>query len=253
MWFLGHPEKARQYIDQAISNAEKTHHPFTLAFAWAFGAYLCQHLRDAEGTLDYANRALVISSEHGFLHWKHQATILRGWSLTELGHIDDGLNQMRAGLEGYEAMDSWLAACWFRSLLANAYTRAGQPDAALRALDDALAITKRTGGQFFLAEIYRLQGEITFAQGGPAAVADAEDYYNRSLEVARKQKSLSWELRTSVSLARLWRDVGKRQQAANLLLPIGSKFTEGFLTADVKEAVELMNDLRPASSGDQTE
>lgn len=253
LWFLGHPEKARQYIDQAISNAEKTRHPFTLAFAWAFGAYLCQHLRDPEGTLDYADRALVISSEHGFLHWKHQATILRGWSLTELGHIDDGLDQMRAGLEGYEAMDSWLAACWFRSLLANAYTRAGQPDAALRALDDALAITKRTGGQFFLAEIYRLQGEITFAQGGPAAVTDAEDYYDRSLEVARKQKSLSWELRTSVSLARLWRDVGKRRQAAELLLPIASKFTEGFLTTDVKEAVELMNDLKRASSGDQTE
>jgi class 3 adenylate cyclase/predicted ATPase len=253
LWFLGHPDKARQYIDQAISDAEKKRHPFTLAFAWEFGAYLCQHLRDAEGTRDHANRALVISSEHGFLHWKHQATILRGWSLTELGHIDDGLNQMRTGLEGYEAMDSWLASCWFRSLLAIGYTRAGQPDAALRALDDALAIAKRTGDHFFLAEIYRLQGEITFTQGGPTAVTDAEDYYNRSLEVARRQKSLSWELRTSVSLARLWRDVGKRQQAADLLLPIGSKFTEGFLTTDVKEAVELMDELRRSSSGDQTE
>jgi predicted ATPase/class 3 adenylate cyclase len=257
-WFLGHPDTARQYSEQAISNAEKIRHPFTLAFALAFGAYLCQHLQDVEGTRDHANRVMAVSSEHGFLHWKHQATILRGWALAELGQIDDGLNQMRAGLEGYEAMDSWLASCWFRSLLANGFSKAGRPDAALRALDDALAIAERTGDKFFLAEIYRLQGEITFNRGGPAAVKDAEDCYNRSLKVAREQKALSWELRTAVSLARLWRDVDKHQQAADLLLPIGRRFKEGFLTADVKEAVQLMNEmeansLQRLSSGDWAE
>ena len=171
----------------------------------------------------------LVASEHGFLHLEaSRQPFCEDGRLAELGHIDDGLNQMRAGLEGYEAMNSWLASCWFRSLLANAYSRAGRPDAALRALDDALAVAKRTGERFFLAEIYRLQGEITFTQGGRQRLRTRQDYFNRSLEVARKQKSLSWELRTSVSLARLWRDVGKRQQAADLLLPIGSKFTEGF-------------------------
>jgi predicted ATPase len=165
---------------------------------------------------------------------------------------------MRAGLDGYEAMDSWLASCWFRSLLANGFSKAGRPDAALRALDDALAISERTGDRFFLAEIYRLQGEITFNRGGPAAVSDAEDCYNRSLKVAREQNALSWELRTAVSLARLWRDVGKHQQAADLLLPIVRRFKEGFLTADVKEAVQLMNELGVGipphlSSGDKPE
>ena len=164
LWFLGRPDMARQYSEQAISNAEHMRHPFTLAFALAFGAYLCQHMRNVEGTRDYANRAMVVSSEHGFLHWKLQATILRGWALAELGQIDDGLNQMRSALDEYEAMDSWLASCWFRSLLANAYMRAGRPDAALRALDDALAVARRTGDHFFLAEIYRLQGEITLAR-----------------------------------------------------------------------------------------
>lgn len=258
LWFLGRPDMARQYSEQAISNAEKMRHPFTLAFALAFGAYLLQHLRDAEGTRDYANRAMVVSSEHGFLHWKHQATILRGWALAELGQIDDGLNQMRSGLDDYEAMDSWLASSWFRSLLANAYSRAGRPDAALRALDDALAVARRTGDHFFLAEIHRLQGEITLALGGPASISDAEDLFHRSLEIARKQKALSWELRTAVSLARLWQDTGRRQQAADLLQPIGGKFKEGFLTPDVKEAVQLMNELgvstpRQRSSKEQAE
>jgi tetratricopeptide (TPR) repeat protein len=110
LWFLGYPDQARQYSEQAIFDAEKIQHPFTLAFALEFGAYLCQHLRDVEGTRDYAHRAMIISSEHGFLHWKHQATILRGWALAELGQIDFGLNEIRAGLDGYEAMDSWLAS-----------------------------------------------------------------------------------------------------------------------------------------------
>jgi class 3 adenylate cyclase/predicted ATPase len=247
LWFLGRPEMARQYSRQAISDAEKLRHPFTLAFALEFGAYLCQHLRDVEGTRDYANRAMVISSEHGFLHWKLQAAILRGWALAESGQIDEGLNEMRSALNEYEAMGSWLASCWFRSLLANAYTRAGRPDAALRALDDALAIAKRTGDHFFLAEIYRLQGEITLAHNESGSTGEAEELFHRSLEVARKQKALSWELRTAVSLARLWRGAGKRQQAADLLSPIGGKFKEGFLTSDLREAVQLMNELGVSS------
>jgi class 3 adenylate cyclase/predicted ATPase len=252
-WFQGNPDRARHCISQAISNAEEKRHPFSLAFAWEFGAYLSQHLRDVQGTMEYAKRALVVSSEHGFLHWKNQATILRGWSLVELGQIDDGLNEIRAGLEAYEAMDSWLATSWFRSLLASAYSAAGRPDAALRALDDALAIANRTEEQFFLAEIYRLQGEITLTLGAPTAVQDAEDCYTRSLEVARKQKAVSWELRTSVSLAGLWRDLDKRQLAADLLSPIVSKLTEGFGTTDIKEAMALMSELRPPSSGDHAQ
>ena len=106
---------------------------------------------------------------------------------------------------------------------------------------------------FLLAEIYRLQGEITFAQEGSTAIADAEGYYKSALEVAREQQSPAWELRASTSLARLWRDVGRRQEAADLLLPIRNKFTEGFLTADVKEAVALMDELRPALSGSPAE
>jgi predicted ATPase len=78
LWFLGRPDAARLYSQQAISEAENLRHPFTLSFALAFGAYVCQYLRDVEGTRDYANRAMIISSEHGFLHWKYQATILRG-------------------------------------------------------------------------------------------------------------------------------------------------------------------------------
>jgi class 3 adenylate cyclase/predicted ATPase len=242
-WFLGRPDAARQHSEDAIINAEQLRHPFTLAFALEFGAYLCQHLRDVEGTMNYADRAMVISSDHGFLHWKHQATILRGWAMAELGEIDEGLKQMRAGLEGYEAMDSWLASCWFRSLLATAYAKAGRLEAALRALDGALAVARRTGDHFFLAEVYRLQGETTFAQGGLAVADDVEELFRRSMELARQQSALAWELRSAISLARLWRDAGKREQAVELLVPVTAQFAEGFRTPDLKEAWNLMEEL----------
>lgn len=252
LWFLGQPDAARQHSEQAISNAEETRNPFTRAFALVFGAYLCQHLRDVEGTRDHAHRAMTISSEHGFLHWKHQATILHGWALTELGEIEEGLSAMRTGLDGYEALDSWLASCWFRSLLAQGYARAGLSDAALRALDDALAIANRTGDHFFLAELYRLQGEISLAHAGPSAKADAEALFLRSLEVARTQNARSWELRTAVSLARLWRDCDRHAQAAELLVPVLRSFTEGALTPDVKEAADLASELDAHLSGGHT-
>ncbi|MBR0716864.1 AAA family ATPase [Bradyrhizobium liaoningense] len=243
LWFLGRPDAARQHSEQAIANAEKIRHPFTLAFALVFGAYLCQHLRDVEGTRDHANRAMIIASEHNFLHWKQQAAILRGWALTQLGEIDEGLSQMRLGLDEYEAMDSWLAGCWFKCLLAEAYAKAGLRDAALRALDGALAVARRTGDHSYLAEVYRLQGEITLAEGGTASLRDAEDLFELSLDIARKQSALSWELRTAISLARLWRDGGKREQAAGLLVPVVAQFSEGFLTPDLKQAAQLLRDV----------
>jgi len=167
---------------------------------------------------------------------------------TELGKIEEGLSEMRAGLDGYEAQDSWLACCWFRSLLAQGYARASLPDAALRALDEALAIARRTGDHFYLAELYRLQGEINLAHAGPAAASDAEALFARSLEVAHAQSARSWELRATTSLARLWRYAGKPEEAANLLLPILRSFKEGVLTQDVTEAVALVNELEALSS-----
>lgn len=243
LWFLGRPDAARQHSDQAIANAERIRHPFTLAFALMFGAYLRQHLRDVEGTRDHANRAMIISTEHNFLHWKQQATILRGWALAQLGEADEGLSQMRFGLDEYEAMDSWLAGCWFRCLLAEAYAKVGMRDAALRALDGALATARRTGDHSYLAEVYRLQGEITLAGGDPASVQEAEELFGLSLEIAREQGALSWELRTAVSLARLSLQAGKREHASLLIVPIVGRFTEGFSTPDLKQAMQLVSEL----------
>jgi two-component SAPR family response regulator len=111
-----------------------------------------------------------------------------------------------------------------------------------------LAVAKRTGDHFYLAEIYRLQGESIRAHAGPAA--DSEELFLQSLEVAREQNARSWELRTAISLARLWRDTDKHEQAADLLVPVVGRLREGLSTLDVKEAIALANELDMASSGD---
>lgn len=244
MWFLGNSDQAREYTNQALCNAEKMRHPFTLAFASIFRAYVCQHLRNVEGTREYANRAMAISVEHGFLFWKYQATMLGGWARAELGQAKEGLNQIRAGLDAYEETESKLASPWFRILLADAYVRAGRQDAALLALDEAFVMIERTGERSFLAEIYRLQGQIGLIDRGAKAELAAEHCFQRSLEISRKQGALAWELRTSVSLARLWRDAGRRRDAAELLAPICGRFKQGFDTLDVKEALELLGELQ---------
>jgi predicted ATPase len=135
-------------------------------------------------------------------------------------------------------------------MLASAYVRAGLPEAALRALDGALAVARRTGDHFYLAEIYRLQGEITLAQGGLTAAPDGEQLLQQALDVAREQNALSWELRSAISLARLQRDTGRHDQAAQLILPVCRKFGEGYQTDDMSEAARLMDELGLDSEGE---
>jgi class 3 adenylate cyclase/predicted ATPase len=245
-WFIGLPDSAREYSKRALSEAERMNHPFTLAFAVAFSAYLCQHLGDVEGTRYQAERTLEIATEHGFAHWQHQAMILRGWALMELGEVDTGLEQIQSGLEAYEATESRLASPWFRSLLAIAYARAKRPDAALRELDQALAIAVRSGEEFFIPEIYRLQGEIALADQSPLNAGDVEILFQQALDLGRQREALAWEVRSAVSLARWWSEHGKRQEAASLLASVLGKVRQGFDTADVSQAVELSNALKSA-------
>ena len=218
-------------------------HPFTLAFALAFSAYLCQHLRDVEGTRDYANRTMAISSEHGFLFWKQQATMLRGWALAELGHVDDGLNQIRAGLDAYEAMKSGLAAPWFRSLLAHAYVKAGRPDAALRALDDALLREKngRRGFTWRKYTVFRAKSHSHTGVGKRPLKRRLVILALSKFAASRKPYPGNSE-RPSV-----WRAFGETlantRMAAGLACPNLSKFKEGFDTPDIKEAIQIMREL----------
>jgi predicted ATPase len=123
-----------------------------------------------------------------------------------------------------------------------AYAELGQFDDASRSIDESIATIKATKESWFEAEANRIAGEIALKSPEPDT-PKAEEYFKRALDVARQQQAKSWELRASMSLARLWRDQGKVQQARELLAPVYGWFTEGFDTRDLKEAKALLEEL----------
>ena len=131
---------------------------------------------------------------------------------------------------------------WAKPHLARGYTDLGRFDDAWRSIDQALAAVETTNERFFEAEINRVAGEMAL-KSPQADAAKANSYFERALAVARQQQAKSWELRAAMSLARLWRDQGKVQQARELLAPVYGWFTEGFDTRDLKEAKALLEEL----------
>jgi predicted ATPase len=124
--------------------------------------------------------------------------------------------------------------------LARAYAELGQFDDAWRCIGEAMTAVETTKERWCEAEINRIAGEIAFTSPKPDG-AKAEAHFEHALAVARQQQA--WELRASMSLARLWRDQSKVQQARELLAPVYGWFTEGFDTRDLKEAKALLEEL----------
>jgi class 3 adenylate cyclase/predicted ATPase len=244
LWFLGRPDEALRHGDEALSRARRLGHPFTLAFALAFAAYLRQHLQDVPATRQLAEEAVAISTEQGFPFWGHQETILRGWALARQGEIEDGLAQIHKGLDAYRALGSGLARPWFLALLAEVDARAGRVEEGLAALDEAMATVERSGERFYLAELHRLQGELIFARRGPEGTDEALACYRQALDISRAQGALALELRSAASLAELWGELGRADAALELLAPLVARFPTRLLTADLARAEELLARLR---------
>jgi predicted ATPase len=131
---------------------------------------------------------------------------------------------------------------WWLSNLAAAYAELGQFDDAWRCIDEAMTAVETQRERIWEAEVHRMAGEITLISPTPNATK-AKAYFRRALSVARQQQAKSWELRAAMSMARLWRDQGKRDEARDLLAPVYGWFTEGFDTRDLKEAKALLEEL----------
>jgi predicted ATPase len=131
----------------------------------------------------------------------------------------------------------------FRGSLALALAQVGQVLKGLATIEEALAWTERTEELWVIAELLRIKGELLLLQGAQEAAARAEDHFRRALDWARRQGALSWELRGAASLSRLLRDQGRSADGIALLQPVYDRFTEGFDTADLKAAQELLDEL----------
>jgi predicted ATPase len=168
--------------------------------------------------------------------------VLKGWSSTVQGQPIDGVAALRAGLEMAANTGSKMLNSNFLALLVHALRDSGQIEAGLAFLAEALEQVEQTGEAFFAAELYRLAA--VFQQNpSPSAQAEAEENLHQALSIARSQQAKSLELRAATSLARLWQQQGKGQDAHDLLAPVYGWFTEGLDTADLQEAKGLLDEL----------
>jgi predicted ATPase len=243
-WFLGYPDQALAQSERAVSKATELGHPFSVAYALAFATYLHQHVRDVEGTKEYAERTIALARERQFPFWQHQETILHGWALVEQGDTVTGFEELERGMDNYHKGGAALADPWFEGLLAEALSKDERETEALESLEKSIDIAKHSSEGFFVAEAHRLQGELMLKQRGLEAAIDAERCFRQSLKVAREQRARSWELRAAVSLGRLWQSTGHLADARNLVGPVFEAFTEGFATRDLMDAESLLDDLR---------
>jgi predicted ATPase len=233
LWALGYPDQALQRSHEALTLARALAHPASMATALYFAADV--HGRRRERIYEQVEAVLALAREHGFAFRVAQATIMRGWALVvEQGQGEAGLTQICQGLAALRATGSETGE--YLILLVAAYWLVGEIEEGLRVAEEALARSRRDAG------LYRLKGELLLRRAAEHH-AEAERCFRQALEIARRQGAKSLELRTAMSLSRLWQRQGKRAAARELLAPVYGWFTEGFDTADLQDAKVLLEEL----------
>jgi predicted ATPase len=203
--------------------------------------FLAEFRRDTEDLRKYADAQAALCAEYGITMFGNWASFGQGLVQSWSGNPLEGIVAMRAALVAQESAHVGMFRTVQLGFLAEAHASIGERELARALLDEAIALATTTEGNFE-AELHRMRGEVLLAQDEVAAEASIE----RALSIARRQSAKLWELRAAVSLARLWRDQGRNDEARNLLAPVYGWFTEGFATPDLQAAKELIDMLRSA-------
>jgi predicted ATPase len=240
--YLGYPDQALARSHEAVTLAQQSAHPFSLSFALGAAAIFHQFRREERATQERAEAAISLTKDQGFPYWMANSSIRRGWALAHQGQAKEGIEQIHQGLIATQATGAELGRPCCLALLAEAHGTMGQPEAGLTALAEALTLVDKTGERWYEPELYRLKGELLLQQSSDNQ-AEAESCFHHALDIARSQQAKSLELRAATSLARLWQQQGRRQEAYDLIAPVYNWFTEGFDTADLKDAKALLEVL----------
>jgi predicted ATPase len=242
LWLLGYPDEALKRANEAVEFTRTLSHPLTLAGVEFFQGIVEYFRHEASAAQSSAERAIALSAEHGFTFWLALATILRGWAMAQQGQSEEGFAQMRQGLTALEATGAELWRPYYLALLAEVYGAMGQPERGLIVLAESLAVADKNAERWWEAELYRLHGHLLVRQDH-SNIAKAQGCFYRAIEISRKQSAKSLELRATISLARLLVSQGRRDEARPILAEIYNWFTEGFGTADLKDAKALLDEL----------
>jgi predicted ATPase/DNA-binding winged helix-turn-helix (wHTH) protein len=241
LWLRGFADQAWRIARSAVDEAEALGDPATLCFALSHGGCLVAlwvgNLAAAER---YAEMLLDHSRKHGFAVWNDFASHLKGVALVKAGDLEGGLPLLRAGLHEITEPNTGL---WFLTALgqmAEALGQAGRFADGLAAVERGI---ERSQSGWLAPELLRIKGELLLSLGTTGTTETVEDVFRQTLDGAREHGTLAWELRAAASLARLLRDQGRAAEAIACLQPVYNRFTEGFGTADLNAAKQLLDNL----------
>jgi class 3 adenylate cyclase/tetratricopeptide (TPR) repeat protein len=244
LWFLGYPDGALADADKAISVARKSDKPATLLQALTFAEVVYFLSGDYSKSISLSDEQILLADKMGAWYWKMFGIVGRGHVPALTGDASSGIQMLTAGISAIRSAGGATVSFPINlSWLAVAQSETGHFDEAWGCIDEAITLTKTTKEKWFEAEVLRIAGEVAL-KSPEREEAEAETFFERALAVARQQQAKSWELRAAMSMARLWRDRGKRNEARELLAPVYGWFTEGFDTLDLKEAKALLDELQ---------
>jgi len=262
LWFVGLPDQALARIQEAVTLARESSHPNELAQALFFAAIVHQLRHEERQTQENAEAAIAVCRERGLVFYQAMATATRGWAFVLQHRQEEGFEQLGVGLTDHRLTGAEVILPHFLALLIEAFGETNQAEQGLRLLEEALRLVQRNGEAYYQAELYRLKGELLLAQTTgcsisqvttrgkaiiktrPPAVVEAETCFQQSIKIAQEQQAKSWELRTAISLARLYQNQNRQEEGHNILERIYQSFTEGFDTIDLREAKTLLNELQ---------
>jgi class 3 adenylate cyclase/predicted ATPase len=253
-WVLGRIDQARKTAQRVMELAQDLSHSFSLAYSFIFAATLSQFLGDAAATYKWAETGIALSNEQGFPAYVGIGNIFAGWALSEQGQTDQGLERMNQGLKSLQDTGARLWSPTYLTWMAEVHVKMGKVEEGLGLLREAQALIDETSERLWESEVYRLLGELTLQKFEvptckwspalhPAAQSEAEACFRKAIEIARSQQAKSLELRSVMSLSRLWHRCGEKKMAYELLAEIYGWFTEGLDTPDLREASSLLQEL----------
>jgi len=242
LWHLGYPDKALKMNEEMVSLARRIAHPFSLGHALHFTGWLNHYCRLGDNLRASATEQIAIAAEQGFALWRATGIFFQGAGMFLQGNqLEEALQKLEEGLLTFQAASAALTVPAQLSVLAEAYMKSGRLAEAGHALNEALIMAEQHDDRSQEAELHRLKGELVLLESNDKSVAEA--CFHKAIDTAHRQQSRAWELRSTISLARLWQQQGRHDEARAALGTIYSAFTEGLSTSDLVNAKELLNNL----------
>jgi predicted ATPase len=242
LWLEGYPEQAVEVANQTIHEAESLGHTMTLCITLVWISYVYLWVGDFAAAEDVIERLAWNTAEHSIKPYEAIGIVLKGALAIRRGDPEAGLRLIREGQERLRVNQHQALDSAFAGVHAEGLATVGRADEALAMVEPALARVAERGETFEPPELFRIKGNILGLATGIDPKA-AEQCLLRSIECAREQGALSWELRAATDLARLWRNANRREQAVALLAPLYDRFKEGFESVDLRAAKAVLQSL----------